>query len=117
MSVLYVGKDPHSGSPAVSVMTCDGTTAQQFVNDTRTLQLRNVGNGQCLDITGHATNDGASVETYSCDPTPLPNQVWRWDSVSQAIVSAQQTNFLLTVCPAKTFSSKSSSYGHGLQLL
>ncbi|MBX9399549.1 RICIN domain-containing protein [Streptomyces sp. TRM72054] len=65
----------------------NGTMAQQWkVVDTKAgggyYQIRNAGNGLCLEISGSNPPSGAPVEQYKCDPNwaNQPNQLWKFES-------------------------------------
>jgi len=80
------GKDGTSGDPDIFLAACDSaSTSQVFVYDSAASTIKQKSSGNCLDITGQSTADGARIEVYPCNGGT--NQQWRYNSTTGLITS------------------------------
>jgi galactosylceramidase len=75
------GKDSTSGDPDIFLAACDASSAAQvYTYDSSTSTIKQKSTGNCLDIVGQSTEDGARVELYPCNGGA--NQQWRYSATS-----------------------------------
>lgn len=99
------GKDP-DGQPSVELSKCSGgsTQPEDWSYDSGSQALKVSPGGACMDITAHLSNNGANVETYSCNGGS--NQQWSQPPAagSPGTITSKQDGHCLTVCPPQSAS-------------
>jgi len=75
------GQDPSTQQPAVAVLSCDGSSANQRFTYGSDQTLRRASDGRCLDVTfcGDTPCAGDPLELYSCG-SPHENQNFVYDA-------------------------------------
>ena len=67
-----VGVAKHMVFHSVQVWTCSSGSRQQWILDDKSYEIRLKSDGNCLDISGRSTDNGANIYIFTCHPDDRP---------------------------------------------
>ncbi len=93
------GEDPSTQQPALAVMACDSSSANQRFTYGADQTLRRSSDGKCVDVTfcGDEPCDGDPLELYSCG-SPHDNQNFVYDSRTGFLQAAFDNTMCVAAC-------------------